>query len=155
MANDLNLGRQRANLASIRVEGGNPGSLDYSTSALNNLATLPPTKWCWSCVVPENVHNPLLPPPPKKKEVIGNSRIWWGGGCQKPKSLRKWMKLNNTAFTEGGGGSQGEFPSIGVYEYFLEPHNETNDHQMYQQFRQVSCCVANDQSNSTIILNYS
>ena len=82
LANDLNLGRQRANLASSRVEGGNPGSLDYSTSALNNLATLPPT--------------------------IGNSWIWSGGGCRKPKSLRKWMKLNNTAFT--GGGVSGGIP---------------------------------------------
>lgn len=42
MAKDLNLGRPRTNPASGRVEGLNPVPLDYSTSALNNLASLPP-----------------------------------------------------------------------------------------------------------------
>ena len=113
MAKDFNLGRLRTNLASGRVEGLNPVPLDYSTSALNNLATLPPNSNAgnmWSQKM--SIIHPLLPTRRKFSRL--------GGGVSKAKIVKemyealhvlKYLIIWNF---QRGGESRGKIPSMEV-----------------------------------------
>ena len=62
-----------------------------------------------NCVAPENIHTPPM-------EGIGNS--WGVGGSQRPKNLKKCMRLNWN-FQRGGGSYKKSLP-WGRYGYFVE-----------------------------------
>ena len=68
---------------------------------------MPHTSITWKCAVSENIHT-------SPTEGIG---LFWGvGASERPKNLKKCMKLN-WKFQKGGGGGGG------VLRYFLELHN--------------------------------